>query len=188
MSAERDHRRAYLRRIRVYLRAAAFLLGALLVLASSLHGQEHPRSMDRPLVLWADPPVIGVDSQAVERVYDTLPAIATAEWPEFTDSVLTELEHCTGLKPPKAWQVRTVAAPAFTVDINVRGKWYNGQPFIGYTFTSVHRIYVVQFLLRSPRLVRHEWLHALMYDNGLDPRHGTPIANALFKKCAPEDK
>lgn len=50
MSAERDYRRAYLRHIRVLSRAAAVLLGALLVLAVQLHAQSaQPR-----LLIYAD--------------------------------------------------------------------------------------------------------------------------------------
>ncbi len=186
MSAERDHVAAYRARLTFYVRAWWCLLGALLVLAASLPAQQHPRSMDRPLILWEPMPTIGVDSADAERVNDDLPAIATADWPEFTDSVIAGLARCTGLRAPKAWQVRTVAAPAFTVRIWVNGKWYDHQAFAGYTFQSVHRIYVVQIGLRSRRLIRHELLHAILADNGLNPAHGAPLANELFPRCAPE--
>lgn len=165
--------------------AVAFLVGFLLVTVASLHAQEAQHA-EHPLVLWSEPPTIGSDSNDVEVVHDELPAIASADWPEFTDSVTTELAKCTGLRPPHDWHVRTVAAQALSVRIWYGERWVEGQPFIGYTFPSVHRIYVVQAGLRSRGLLRHELLHAILADNGLPAGHGTPLADALFPRCAPD--
>lgn len=46
MSAERDYRAAYRARVRLYARAAAFLLGALLVLAQRLPAQQRKADHD----------------------------------------------------------------------------------------------------------------------------------------------
>ncbi len=56
-------------------------------------------------------------------------------------------------------------------------------PFIGYTFPHVQRIYVAQDGLFVRGLVKHELLHAFLAVNGLDPDHGTPLADRLFKRC-----
>jgi hypothetical protein len=167
-------------------RVAWLLPLLLLALAGVAGAQATPTG--RPLILWAPPPVIGMYTIDSARTYDELPAIATADWPAFTDSVVARLHACTGLRGGlTGWQLRTVASPLFGVSTwNKERGWHADDPYIGFTFPHVKRIYVVQAGLNSPRLIQHELLHALLSDSGLDPRHGTPVADRMFKKCLPE--
>jgi hypothetical protein len=167
---------------------AAFWLAfwaVLLLLPADLAQAQMVSSGDRPLVLWSPPPVIGYFSLDSSVVDESSPLIATADWPAFTDSVIAGLQACGHFRHPlKAWALRTVAAPVFGV--RTPGDAIGDQPFLGFTFPTIHEIYVVQSRVQSRRLIRHELLHAFLADNGFDPRHTTPVADALFDKCAKE--
>jgi hypothetical protein len=175
--------RRTVRRFLPWLALTAFLL---LALASVARAQMTPNG--RPLVLWEPPLVIGMYTIDSARVDDSLPVIATADWPAFTDTVAAELRSCTGLHGGLAgWQVRTVARGVFSVSTyNESEGWHANDAYIGFTFPHVKRIYVVQEGLRYRGLVKHELLHALLSDHGIDPRHGTPVADAMFARCVPE--
>jgi hypothetical protein len=177
------HRPPVKRRVLPWLALAVFLL---LALASVARAQMTPNG--RPLILWAPPLVIGMYTIDSARVDDSLPAIATADWPAFTDTVVAELRDCTGLRRGlTGWQIRTVAAGVFSVrTYNPVEGWNADGAYIGFTFPSVRRIYVVQEGLRYRGLVKHELLHALLADSGLDPRHGTVVSDVMFARCVPE--
>ncbi len=174
---------------------AAFWLGwwaVLLLLPADLaqaQVQSHVPMTGRPLLLWDRPPVIGMYSIDSARVTDALPAIASADWPAFTDTVVAELRACTRINGGlDGWSLRTVSAGLFYVRTYDRAlrTWREDEPYIGFTFPTVRRIYVVQNGLYVRGLVKHELLHALLADRGFDPRHGTPVADALFKRCVKE--
>jgi len=179
------------RRVLPWLALAVFLL---LALASVARAQMTPNG--RPLILWSPPLVIGMYTIDSARVDDALPEIATADWPAFADTVIYELRLCTGLRGGmeitnsdhwEGWQLRTVARGVFSVSTYSPDEgWHADDAYIGFTFPHVKRIYVVQEGLRYRGLVKHELLHALLADHGFDPRHGTPVADAMFKRCVPE--
>jgi hypothetical protein len=184
---EQTLRRVADRRIAKRMGWLALAVFLLLALASVARAQSHSTN-GRPLILWAPPPIIGMYTIDSARVDDSLPVIATADWPEFTSRVMIALRACTGLPGSMhGWTLRTVAAPLFGVSTWTKERgWHADDPYIGFTFPHVQRIYVVQAGLNSPRLIRHELLHALLSDSGIDPRHGTPVADAMFAKCSAE--
>lgn len=159
----------------------ALLLVLLMLVAGRLEAQ-----VQRTVVLWEPPPVIGMYTIDSARVND-LPVIATADWPAFTDTVLAELQTCTRLVgSPRGYHLRTVAAPLFQVTSIKNGEPVDEGPYIGFTFPSLHLIYVVQGGLQVRGLVKHELLHALLAEHGFDPRHGRPVSDGMFKRCLPE--
>lgn len=160
----------------------ALLLAILLCLPVQLAGQGQGRT-----IIFSEPVIIGVYSMDVAEVYDSLPEIATAEWPAFTPGLLAELAACTRLPVPVGWEIRTVAGSGFMVrwwdeDEKV---WQAGRVYVGWTFPHVRRIYVAQDGLYTPWLIKHELLHAVLAAGGIDPRHNTLIADRMFARCLP---
>lgn len=138
MSAERDHVRAYRARLRVYVLAWWFLLGALLVLVSPLHGQMVPSSDAEGM-----PAVSGV-----VYIQKLTPDTSYARW-------YHDMERCIGLEGDYA-AVLWFVTPRPWID----GRHGNDSTYGLYW--SPHRI-----ILNSPErldsaLVAHESLHDIL--------------------------
>lgn len=139
------------------------------------------------VILWEPPPVIGVYSPTLQIVAD-VKGLASSEWPNFLTQALAELAACSRLDVsgiPGDYTLWTVDAPVFNVLVGSDNntKWQVEGDFIGFTFPLRRRIYVAQAGVNSKQLIKHELLHALLNARGFDPRHNTPVADGMFRRC-----
>lgn len=165
-------------------RWVAFAVFLTLAFAASLSAQGITNERE-PLILWTTPPIIGMWSVDSERVDDSLPVIASADWPASADTAFAELRACTKIRGAglDGWQLRTVAAAHFRVHLVRRDGTAEDGVFDGYTMARTKRIYVVQWMWRNRALLKHEMLHALLSEHGFVSTHGSPVADGMFRRC-----
>jgi hypothetical protein len=163
----------------------AFVLGWLLVglvvPADLAQAQNQIRS-----VLWTKPPLLGMYARDSARVDESLPEVHSAEWPTFYIEALAELRACSRVyEDLRDWTIYTVTAQAFFVRFwrEKEQQWVEDEPFVGFTFPHLKRIYVVQAGLHNRGLIKHEMLHAVLAARGFDPAHTTPVADGMFRRC-----
>jgi hypothetical protein len=154
----------------------AFLAVVMLVPADVAQAQARGIS-------WQPPVVLGRWSMDTARIND-LPEVSSADWPTMHVEWLAEMRHCSRLYADlRDWTIHTVTAQSFYVEVRNGDTWENGGPFFGFTFPQLKRIYVVQYGLHRSTLIKHEVLHALLAEKGLDPRHNTNVADGMFARC-----
>jgi hypothetical protein len=162
----------------------AFVLGFLLVgmlLPADLAQAQRGAAI-------ADPPLLGwftLDSAAVTATAE----VGSAEWPEFWVEALADARKCSGVKGDILdWKLYTVTSgfDGFRMKFWDRGnkKWAEAV-FWGWTFPDRREIYVAQVQLLNYRILKHEMLHAILADRGMDYWHGSGLADGMFQRCFP---
>jgi hypothetical protein len=143
-------------------------------------------------VALTDPVIIGQwDRDSGTTIYDTS-VIASAEWPEkFWVEALAEARKCSRVMGDlQGWHLYTVSSgyDGFRVALFRKGEWVAKAVYSGFTFPDRREIYVVQRRLNDYSLLKHEMLHAILAERGLDYWHDSGVADGMFARCFPKEE